>query len=140
MSKRILSPEQIDELLKNPNVVRCSEKSITYHDDFKIKSAKQYQDHGSSAAHIFKQAGFNIAIIGRKTPKHCLQLWRKIYAKHGAEGLSGERRGSTRGGSNGKRSLKHLTDQEKIDYLENKVAYLKAENDFLARLRAKKGG
>ena len=83
MSKRIFSKEQIEVLLQNPNVLRCSEKSITYHRDFKVRSVGQYQDGGLSAMQIFKQAGFNVDIVGRDTPKESLGRWIKTLKKEG---------------------------------------------------------
>jgi len=133
MSNRIFTNEQINELLRNPNVLRCSEKSITYHKDFKSRAVKQYQDEGSSALQIFKQAGFNVDVIGRDVPKNCLYDWIKIFKAKGIDGFSKEQRG----GPGRRRSPKNLTDQEKIEALELQNAYLKAENAFLARLRAK---
>jgi hypothetical protein len=43
-----------------------------------------------------------------------------------------------RGHGGGRPKTKNLSDKEKIEYLETKVAYLKAENDFLAKLRAQR--
>lgn len=40
MSKRIFSEEQIKELLQNPNVEKCSEKSIGYKKEFKLSASK----------------------------------------------------------------------------------------------------
>lgn len=130
MSKRILTQEQINELLANPNVLRCSEKSITYHPDFKVKATMQYQD-GLSARTIFQQAGFNLNVIGRKNPKDQLKTWRAVVRQKGIDGLRKE----TRGGPGRRRGIKQLDDQEKMKYLETQVAYLKAENAFLAKLR-----
>jgi hypothetical protein len=42
MSKRKFTKEQIGELLKNANVVKCSEKSITYSKEFKVWAVKRY--------------------------------------------------------------------------------------------------
>lgn len=134
MSKRIFSSEQVNEMLKNENILRCSEKSITYHKDFKIRAVKQYQSDGLSAVQIFKDAGFNVDIIGRETPKNCLGDWCKIFKVKGIDGLSKEQRG----GPGRRHSVKNLTDKERIQELENRVAYLKAENDFLAKIRAGK--
>ena len=39
---------------------------------------------------------------------------------------------------NNKPKTKDLSSTEKIKWLEAEVAYLKAENDFLAKLRAKR--
>jgi len=133
MSKRIFSPEQIDELLKNRNVLRCSEKSVTYHQEFKIEAVGKYDSQGMSPTQIFKEAGFNIDIIGRDNPERRLGAWRRVFAKRGVAGLSKE----ARGGPGRRRSLKHLTDREKIEALELQNTYLKAENSFLVKLRAK---
>lgn len=132
MSKRIFSKEQIKELLQNPNVANCSEKSITYKKDFKISAVKKYQE-GLPASEIFKQAGFNIDLIGRKAPKWCLGRWRSTFRDKGIKGLSNEARG--KGGGKSKNNWSN--EKEKIKYLEVENAYLKEENRFLAKLRKK---
>lgn len=134
MSKRILTKEQIKMLLQNPNVEKCSEKSITYQKNFKISAIKKYQE-GWPPNVIFRQAEFNIDVIGRETPKRCLQNWREVLRDKGIKELSIETRGRGKGG--GRPKIKWSDDKEKIKYLETKIAYLKAENDFLARLRKK---
>ena len=131
MSKRIFTQQQIVELRQNSNVLRCSEKSITYHKSFKIEAVRKYLNEGVPVMQIFKQAGFNLDIIGRKTPKHCLQSWRRVFAQKGAEGFLKERRG----GPGRRKSIGPMSDQEKLKYYEAQAAYLKAENAFLAKLR-----
>lgn len=133
MSRRIFTREQIEILLQNAHVAGCSEKSISYRKDFKILAVKQYQD-GLSPSEIFKQAQFNIAVIGAKTPKHCLRRWLKIFRQRGEEGLLTDGRGAHKSGGRLK-STKHLTGEEKLKRLEAEVAYLKEENRFLAKLR-----
>jgi len=135
MSKRVFTKGQIQELLKNESVSRCSSKSITYSNSFKIKAIKQYDEHGLTSREIFKQAGLDINIIGRQAPKETLKRWRRIVRKKGLRGLS-EVRGKN--SLNKKIKLKYLTDTDKIKYLEAEIAYLKQENDFLAKLRAKR--
>lgn len=135
MSKRIFNQEQISLLLQNPNVDRCSEKSISYHKDFKLSAVKQYES-GLPASEIFKQAGFNLDIIGRKKPKWCLGRWLKVFRTKGIKELSIEARGRGKGG--GRPKTNWSNDKEKLKYLEVQVAYLKAENAFLARLRKKR--
>ena len=44
----------------------------------------------------------------------------------------------SRGRAGGRIKTKNLSDADKIKRLEAQVAYLKAENDFLAKLRAKR--
>jgi hypothetical protein len=135
MSKRIFTQEQIDELLQNPNVLRCSEKSISYHKDFKIFAVKKYE-LGLPASQIFMQAGFNIDIIGRKKPKWCLGRWQEVLRTKGLQELSIETRGRGKGG--GRPKTNWSNEKEKLKYLEAQVAYLKAENTFLAKLRKKR--
>ena len=135
MSKRIFTGEQMKELLANENIAKCSEKSITYENDFKIRAIKQYNEDGLTSSKIFRQAGFDLDLIGRETAKDCLKRWNKVYRAKGMEGLT-DSRGAARGG--GRPKMKNLTSADKIKRLEAEVAYLKAENDFLAKLRVRR--
>jgi transposase-like protein len=135
MSKRRFTEEQINEMLMNKNVAKCSDKAISYNKDFKIEAVKLYQNEGMSANQIFKEAGFNLDMIGREVPKDLLYDWTRIFETKGIDGLLIETRGKSNGG--GRPKTKWSTDKERIKYLETQVAYLKAENDFLAKLRKK---
>ena len=133
MSKRIFTKEQMELLLHNENVAGCSEKSISYRKEFKVLAVRKYQE-GLPASEIFRQAGFDTHRIGRKTPKWCLQRWLNTFGQQGETGLRTDGRGAhkSRGGP---KSLKNLTDKEKVERLEAEVAYLKEKNRFLAKLR-----
>jgi len=135
MSKRMFTKEQVKDLGKNKNVSKCSEKSITYSKDFKMKAVKQYGEEGITSSEIFRQAGFDLVIIGKDIPKQSLKRWNRAFKAKGLNGLA-ELRGKSGGG--GRPKTKNLTDADKIKRLEVEVAYLKAENDFLAKLRASK--
>ena len=136
MSKRRFSEAQIKELLANPNISRCSDKSITYNKEFKILAVKKYYEKGYNAKMIFKEAGFDIASIGINTPKRCLYCWRKIYKSQGEDRLKAETRGKCSLG--GRPKTKGVSDADKMKRMEIEIAYLKAENDFLVKLRAAK--
>lgn len=136
MSKRRFTEAQIAELSKNKNVSRCSEKSITYSKEFKVWAVKQYYESGYSPRMIFDEASFDLTLIDRDAPNDCLQRWRKVYNVKGVGKLSIETRGKGKGG--GRPKTKGLTDADRIKRLEVENAYLKAENDFLAKLRAAK--
>ena len=136
MSNRVLTEEQIKSLLSNSNVVKCSEKSITFRNEFKTYAVKQYYEEGLSPSQIFIEAGFNLSVIGSKTPKRRISDWKKIYKMKGDNGLLIERRGKGRGG--GRPKTKGVSPEDRIKRLEAENAYLKAENDFLAKLRAKR--
>jgi transposase-like protein len=131
----MLTQEQVKELLKNENVSRCSQKSITFSPDFKLRAVKQYYEGRHSPAMIFSEAGLDLDIFNGDKPKDCLKRWRKIYNTKGEKSLLTESRGK-HGGRKPKSKIK--SDKDKIRYLEAKVAYLDAENDFLAKLRGLK--
>lgn len=132
MSRRLFTQQEIASLLANKHVVRCSEKSITYDPAFKLAAVQRYQD-GLSPSAIFREAGFDLVLIGRKTSKWLVTDWRKKFHEHGAEGLEKDGRGSHAKGR--PRGLVGMSEKEKLQYLAAQVAYLKAENAFLARLR-----
>lgn len=133
MSKRIFSSEEQQLLQDNQYVERCSDRSITYTTQFKEQAVQQYEE-GLTSTEIFKRAGFDIDLIGRKHPKGCLRRWRAVYKKHGIAGLT-ESRGKN---STGRRKRPYRTEAERLKWLEAEVKYLKAENAFLAQLRAKR--
>lgn len=137
MSKRLFTKEQIDILLKNKYVVKCSPKSIGYSHDFKVWAINQW-DSGLPASDIFKQAEFDLKIIGEDVPKQCLGRWRTIYKIKGVQGLRSDGRGKTKGLNCGRPKIKNISDAEKIRRLEATVAYLKAEKNFLVKLRSGK--
>ncbi|MEK9132973.1 MAG: HTH domain-containing protein [Patescibacteria group bacterium] len=131
MSKLRYSEEQVRTLQNNPNVKKCSSKSITYGKDFKIRAVKAWLEEGQSPNTIFKRAGLDPAVIGAWRSENCLKLWRKIYQAHGEAGLAAENRGK-----NGGRKPKDKTSAD-VEYLQAKVAYLEAENSFLKNLKTK---
>jgi len=133
MSKRIFNQEQIKTLLQNPNVEGCSEKSISYHKDFKILAVRKYRE-GLPPSEIFRQAQLDIDVIGCKTPKGCLRRWKKVFKDKGEAGLKTDGR-SKRKPAGRPKNLANLTDEEKLRRLEAEVTYLKEENRFLAKLR-----
>lgn len=136
MSKRRFTTDQIKELLKNKNVAKCSEKSITYSKEFKLKAIKQYNEDGYSPRVIFEKADFDIYLIGKWVPDESLHRWRKTYSSKGLLGLNAETRGRSHGG--GRPKTKGLTETDRIKRLEIENAYLKEENSFLVKLRAAK--
>lgn len=131
MERSIYLPEQIKALLANPNVVKCSDKAITYSKKFKLQAIKDYYEQGLGPNAIFVKAGFDLSILGKDKPKNCLKLWRKVYKTKGEKGLNTESRGK-----NGGRRPKDKQSAD-VEYLQTKVAYLEAENAFLRKLKTK---
>ena len=130
----MFNPEQIKELSRNKNVSKCSSKSITYNKDFKLRAVKQYYENGYSPTMIFEEARFDIAIIGKEKPKGCLARWRRTYTNKGEKELMKE----NRGGLGRRKKLEFKNKDDEIKYLKTKIAYMNAENDFLAKLRGLK--
>ncbi len=130
----MFTQEQTNELLNNKNVSRCSSKSITYSKEFKLLAIKRYYEDGHSPRMIFEEAGFDLDIIGKKRAKNSLSRWRRTYNKKGEKELTKE----NRGGSGRRKKLEFMSKNEEIEYLKTKIAYMDAENDFLAKLRGLK--
>ena len=133
MVKKVYTKEQKESLLRNRNVAKCGKGVITYAAEFKIKAVKQYHQEYMTPKEIFTEAGFDIEAIGKNKPKNCLEMWNKIYKAKGIKGLreSSKARGKPR-------KAKNKSDKNRIERLELEIKYLKAENDFLAKLRAKR--
>lgn len=125
---------QIAEMCRNPHVIKCSTSSISYSKQFKADAIKKYYEEGYSANEIFRAAGFDLHVIGKSTPKDRLKNWRKIYKTKGIHALVTENRGRSARGRHLK--TQEVSDADKIKRLEAEIAYLKAENDFLGKLRA----
>ncbi|MFC0273393.1 hypothetical protein ACFFIX_18490 [Metabacillus herbersteinensis] len=82
MSKIIFNELQLKQLENNPNILQLTERSITYHPDFKIK-AVQENLNGKGPYQIFSEHDFDMTTIGSGKPKKCLVLWRKTYRLFG---------------------------------------------------------
>ena len=133
MVKKTYTKEQRKSLLKNKNVAECGKGVIVYTENFKIEAVRQYHKEYLMPQEIFTNAGFDLDIIGRKKPKSCLERWNKIYEEKGLKGFT-----QSTGSGGRPKKVKDKTNKDKIKRLELEIKYLKAENDFLAKLRAKR--
>ncbi|AJH03179.1 hypothetical protein P4493_29470 [Bacillus thuringiensis] len=130
MIKIIFNEIQMKQLEKNKNVLKASERSISYCPDFKIRAVKENQQ-GKGHSQIFSENGFNLAVIGEKKPKQCLKRWRRTFEQFGEEGFYTERRGK---GSTGRPLEKPLSSDEKLKKAEVRIVFLEAELTFLKKL------
>ena len=78
---------------------------------------------------FFREAGFDISIIGKRNPVNTLARWRRIYATLGEDGLINELRGKS---SN--IDINQISDIEKLKKAEAKIAYLEAKLEFIKKL------
>jgi hypothetical protein len=133
MSKNKYTREEIELLSKNPNILRCTGNMILYTYEFKKKALEQY-NQGIGSREIWRRAGFDLNRWKKTYFKDTIKDWKKIAREKGFEGLA-KLQGSQ---ATGRPKTKGVTDADKIKRLELQVRYLRAENDFLAKLRAKR--
>ena len=128
MSKVIFNDKQIKLLAKNPNVLKVSDKAITYSEEFKNKFIEE-NSKGILPRKIFEDNGFDIEIIGLKRIEQSASRWRKKYLDMGVLGLK-----DSRTSNSGRPLLRELTAQEEIERLKAKISLLEIENEFLKKL------
>jgi len=123
---RIITQEQIKILLQNKNVYKCSSTTVKFKKKFKEEAIRMYSEEGLAAVEIFIQAGIDLDIIGKRTPNKLMHQWRIALCP----------------GEKIKRFKPQLSEEAKaennLNRLKARIAYLEAENDFLAKLRAGK--
>jgi transposase len=137
LKRKKFTDQEKQILLKNENILGISDTNIKYCPKFKTKAVKEYYQ-GNSPMKIFLNAKIDIDILGRENPERCLSRWKQTYKKLGKKGLLDETRGRGKGG--GRPRTRELTLEEKVKFLETRNAYLEAENDFLKKLKALRGG
>ena len=77
MSVLLFSPEQVDQLNKNPYVIQATERRVTYTDAFKKLFVQQYRD-GMPPREIFYNAGFDVRALGYKRIERASKRWRTM--------------------------------------------------------------
>lgn len=119
-----LSDKDRKSLENNPNVLKVTKSNVAYTPEFKSKALK-LNNQGYTPSQIFADAGIDLSLFGDNYARKCLQRWEKMANKEG--GLKKDRRGSKATGRPKGLKFKSLKDEN---------AYLRAENDFLKKLRA----
>ena len=125
MANNYFTEEQQNELQNNPYVRKVSAKSITYTKEFKEKFEEEYRG-GKLPSQILSDMGLDPHMLGNSR-KSGLVTRMKMYELR-PEGFE-----DTRKNHSGRPAIKQLTDAEKIKYLEQKIAYLNQENEFLKK-------
>jgi hypothetical protein len=128
--RTIFSNEQLEKLRANPCVFSCTENSVNYTFEFK-KRALELNASGVGAKEIWLRSGFDVAVWRQRYFYDTLRDWKRIVKTKGIDGLLKP------GGIQFDRGPNH-TNADKVKRLELQVKYLQAENDFLAKLRAKR--
>ena len=127
MGIHYFTDEQVKQLRENSNVKRVSHKAITYTKEFKERFIEE-NEQGKPSIEIFKEAGFNVDVLGLSRIKSSGKRWRNQSKR--LEGLK-----DTRKGGSGRPRTKHLTKDEIIERQKAEIEYLKQERNFLLELK-----
>ena len=128
MSRLTFSEKDRKALSENSNVLRVSNKSITYSDDFKRHFIEEYFQ-GKLPRVIFEEAGFDIDVVGRKRYEQSAHRWIKAYNKDGIVGLR-----DARCENSGRPKLKELSQDEIIKRQDAKIKLLEEQVELLKKL------
>ncbi|MFQ8601762.1 MAG: HTH domain-containing protein [Anaerovoracaceae bacterium] len=78
MGRKEFTVEEICELEENPYVDRVDNIRITYSEEFKEHFIKEYIK-GKNPSEIFREAGFDPEVLGKKRIEKAGYRWRKAY-------------------------------------------------------------
>jgi transposase-like protein len=92
-----LSSQHKKVLLENPNVLKITEKHITYTPAFKIR-AVELSLKGIHADDIFSEHGIDPSLFPEGYCRYCLKRWRNKYNSKGKNSLKKDERGSSSSG------------------------------------------
>ena len=126
MSNKIFTIEEQEKLRVNPYVKNVTDKSITYTEEFREYFINQY-NQGKLPKEIFKEAGFDINILGNDRIKSNTKRFKKMSER--IEGFK-----DTRDENSGRPLKRELTDEEKIVKLKEENLKLKQQLEFLKKM------
>lgn len=78
MGRGRLTKEEREILHENPFVVDVNETRIVYSTEFKVRFMKEYNE-GKTPSDIFRDAGFDLNILGSKRIERAASRWRESY-------------------------------------------------------------
>lgn len=128
MSKKHFTLNEREQLLQNPNVLRVSEKSITYADEFKRIFIDEYMS-GRTPREIFEANGLPVDVLGLKRVEQCADRWKKAYEKDGITGLADSRKEAAL-----RPSKRTLSPEEIIAKQEAQIKLLEAQLAYVKKL------
>ena len=84
MGRGYLKEEEIQELKKNPYVLDADNTRVLYTSDFKKHFIDEYKK-GKKPVEIFRNAGFDVKMLGSKRIERASARWRETYNSGGAD-------------------------------------------------------
>lgn len=129
MSKKLFSQAEQSLLRANPNVEAVTERSVVFTSEFKEK-AYHAMLHGERMKTVFEESGIAPGILGMTRIYGFRDKLRK-YAER-EKGFANLRKSRHRGAAKGKKAE---TVEGRIAFLENQVAFMAQEVEFLKKIR-----
>ena len=126
MSNILFDKEQQKQLRANHWVKSVTEKSISFTEDFKVYFINEY-NLGKLPKQIFKDAGFDINMLGDKRIEQCTARYKRQNKR--IEGFH-----DTRANNLGRRVGKELSIEEENELLKKQNAKLQQELEFLKKM------
>lgn len=126
MSNILFNDEQQKQLRTNRWVKSVTEKSISFTEDFKVHFINEY-NLGKLPKQIFKDAGFDINMLGDKRIEQCAARYKRQNKR--IEGFH-----DTRANNLGRRTGKELSIEEENELLKKQNAMLQQELEFLKKM------
>ena len=138
MGRGNLDEEEIRTLRKNPYVVDVNERGVSYSKDFKFLFIKEYMQ-GKKPTAIFKDAGFDVKVLGSKRIERACARWKESY-EAGTLGVRSAK--LEKYGSVGARRIENDAIDDEIDRLKEstldicrnqmkEIKRISAENEML---------
>ena len=126
MSNILFDEEQQKQLRASHWVKSVTEKSISFTEDFKVYFINEY-NLGKLPKQIFKDAGFDINMLGDKRIEQCTARYKRQNKR--IEGFH-----DTRANNLGRRVGKELSIEEENELLKKQNAKLQQELEFLKKM------
>ena len=139
MARGMLSSAEMDVLKKNPYVEDVNRQRILYTYEFKCFFMEQYLA-GKRPVDIFRQAGFDVPMLGEKRIERATARWRAMYAANGMEALRGQVKATAKKKAAARTKKKAEADgreyglQDVADKLEELLADVKAYENRVRQL------
>ena len=138
MGRGNLNEEEIRTLRENPYVVDVNERGVSYSKDFKFLFIKEYMQ-GKKPTAIFKDAGFDVKVLGSKRIERACARWKESY-EAGTLGVRSAK--LEKYGSAGARRIENDAIDDEIDRLKEaaldicrnqmkEIKRISAENEML---------
>lgn len=121
MGRGVLTERQLNNLSKNPYVASVGKNKIIYTEEFKLLFLKEYFN-GKKPSRIFKDAGFDVSVLGSKRIERCSARWREANAA----GCLGEKYENNKFYDHYKNENESMMFKRKIKQQEEEIDRLKA--------------